>query len=705
MAGYDIDALVRDPDFQGRSFAERKAILREADAEGFATLPEAAQSRMLVDMKGQEWWTGGKAAAKVPQMTQEDALTAWQGKGKAKPVDTRKVNYTGSGYTPNQPAKSGKEFARNLVQDVVELPLMPVRMLSDVANSPDTPQTLMELGKGLVRGPLEFVPGVGEALGGRSATEAWSTNPGYGGMTLAGLGAVAKATRGAKGAAAPKVEAPVQGGGLAEKAATKLYDMTLKQGTTLKPEIRRQNVREGLEGGYLPNNKGVDKLASDVRAIESSVGEGIKAGDAAGVKGTFDRAIANLESLREQAMRSADPEKNLALIDEEILKLRNHPIQEGVTPPPSFKEFSKGKMGPYMKEEGGHGAAMQRLSREYKETKEAAAQQTGSVPIGELQKMKVEQGRHVKYQEKSGQPVDPFKATIDKARIRGFKEELETQLADVFPELKDQNAQLSRKYKLQDVLERAANRIENNQGIGIGLPIKGGAGATIGGMVGGPAGAAIGGGIGTLIGIIEHPAVAPRLAVALHRASKGKMTMAQANTQANERLKFLKSKLNDDRGMVGKDIDKAWYHGTRQGFEELNTKVNPLDDSLANILGDNEAGAFFTTLKSTAEDFAQRGKKQGHKLTTEEINRGVWPDGANIRKSDLEISNPKVFPSQDVFRSFVRENFGNVQSVLKTQGFDGILIKKPGYSGKTSKEMWAIIFDPAQEKPLWGKKK
>lgn len=61
MAGYDIDALVRDPDFQGRSFAERKAILREADAEGFGTLPEAAQSRMLVDMKGQEWWTGGKA--------------------------------------------------------------------------------------------------------------------------------------------------------------------------------------------------------------------------------------------------------------------------------------------------------------------------------------------------------------------------------------------------------------------------------------------------------------------------------------------------------------------------------------------------------------------------------------------------------------------------------------------------------------------
>jgi hypothetical protein len=60
MAEYDIDSLVRDPDFQRRSFAERKAILREADAEGFGTLPEPAQSRMLVDMKGQDWWQGGR---------------------------------------------------------------------------------------------------------------------------------------------------------------------------------------------------------------------------------------------------------------------------------------------------------------------------------------------------------------------------------------------------------------------------------------------------------------------------------------------------------------------------------------------------------------------------------------------------------------------------------------------------------------------
>jgi hypothetical protein len=459
--------------------------------------------------------------------------------GGAKGGDTRKINYTGSGYQPNKPETTLRGIAKNAVQDVVELPLMPVRMAQEIANSPDTPKTLAELGKNVLRGPLEFIPYAGEALGGRSATEAWQTNPGFGAMTLAGAAGMAKAAR-PTGAAAPK---PAASGGVLDAAATKLYDMTLKQGTTLKPEIRRQNVKTGLEGGYLPTSKGVDKLAADVSVAERQIATGIESGDAAAVRGTLDRAITNVESLREQAKRSANPEANMAKIDAEIERLRGNPMQEGVAPVPPFKEFSKGKMGPYMKEEGSHGAAMQRLSREYKEAKVKASETRGDIPISEMQKMKVEQGRAIKYQQKTGQAVDPFQATIDKARIRGLKEELEVQLFDVFPELKQTNQKLGQMYQLQDVLERAASRIENNQGIGIGLPIKGGAGATIGGMMGGPAGAAIGGGVGTMIGIIEHPAVAPRLATALFRAKRGKITMKQARSEAAKRLDKMKAKL------------------------------------------------------------------------------------------------------------------------------------------------------------------
>lgn len=45
------------------------------------------------------------------------------------------------------------------------------------------------------------------------------------------------------------------------------------------------------------------------------------------------------------------------------------PVAEPPAKPMSFTEFTKGKMGPYMKSEGGHGAAMKRLSAEWKEYK------------------------------------------------------------------------------------------------------------------------------------------------------------------------------------------------------------------------------------------------------------------------------------------------------------------------------------------------
>jgi hypothetical protein len=352
--------------------------------------------------------------------------------------------------------------------------------------------------------------------------------------------------RGVKGAVAGAAD---MAGRTADLASSRLMDMTLKQGTTLKTAKRQQNVQTALEGGYIPNKKGVDKLSADISATEKALGDGIAAGDAAQVRGTLDKAISNVEALREEAKRSADPAKYNAMIDAEIEKLRTHPVLEGGPEPlQSFKEFSTGKMGPYMKSEGGHGPAMQRISKEYNEYKaNAPREQTGTVDIGTLQKMKVEQGRAVKYQTKTGQAPDPFQASIDKARIRGMKEELETQLFDVFPELKTTNQKLSNYYGLQDVLERAANRIEQNQGVGIALPIKSGSGAAIGGMLGGPAGAAVGGGIGAMIGIIEHPSVAPRLARAIFNARKGKISPERARGIVDERLSGIVKRLKDEK--------------------------------------------------------------------------------------------------------------------------------------------------------------
>ena len=256
------------------------------------------------------------------------------------------------------------------------------------------------------------------------------------------------------------------------KAADKFTDMTLKQGTTLSRAKRLSNIQTAHEGSFLPNTKGVDKLENMISQTENKIIKGMETGDNANIRGSFDKAIFNLENLRADANVSSDPIKNNAMIDDEIYKLINHPMVDV----------------------------------------------QGTVKISDMQRMKVNQGREIA--NSYGEQKPQFANTIDKARVRGLKEELEDKLGTHFPELKDTNQQLSKYYDLRKVLTRAANRIENNQGIGIGLPIKGGAGATIGGMLGGPTGAAIGGGIGTAAGIAEHPAVAPRIGQGLYRASK-----------------------------------------------------------------------------------------------------------------------------------------------------------------------------------------
>lgn len=342
-----------------------------------------------------------------------------------------------------------------------------------------------------------------------AAKEAWMTDPIMSAMAVI---PVAKALKGApRGLADLGVKVAEATTTSRNAAAKKLTDMTLKQGTTLDRKVRDQNVKTALEGNFQPTSKGVDKLNAAIADTELKLKEGIASGDAAKVKGTLDKATANIEGLREQANRSSDPAANNKLIDAELERLQNHPLLD----------------------------------------------ESGKVDIGTLQKMKVEQGREL--QKTYGAEKPQFQNTIDKARVRGFKEELETSLDGAFPELSATNKQLGEFYQLKKSLERAANRIEGNQGVGIALPIKGGAGATIGGMIAGPAGAAVGGGIGTLIGIIEHPSVAPRLAQALYRSQKGKMTMKEAKTTTNGRLDAIKAsltaKLKDELGLVGKDIN------------------------------------------------------------------------------------------------------------------------------------------------------
>jgi len=243
--------------------------------------------------------------------------------------DTRKISYSDTGYRPNQPAKSLKDVARNAVQDVVELPLMPVRMLSDIANSPDTPRTLKDIGVNMARGPLEFVPGVGEMLGGRSATEAWATNPGFGAMTLAGGAAIG---RGVKAGMAERRAIP------AVEKLTKEVDNSFNK--AVRPSV--ENTRTAAQAaGYTDNartavkeiviNKGNYKIVNEhgeavaglpqnldqfrqsidgtKRAIWKKVEEINSAAGAKGAEVPLQSAVSELQSLRTNPVYSTmEPE-------------------------------------------------------------------------------------------------------------------------------------------------------------------------------------------------------------------------------------------------------------------------------------------------------------------------------------------------------------------------------------------------------------
>jgi hypothetical protein len=147
MAGYDIDGLVKDPDFQRRPFNERKAILREADAEGFGTLPEAAQSRMLVDMKGQEWWQGGKNKIVTGNMNPTPAESERfrrEAVTKEGTMETRGRDMLNTAFNPNVriPAADGlADFAGRVL-----------------------PQSLTQLGPKMLQGAYEGIKGQTDPL-------------------------------------------------------------------------------------------------------------------------------------------------------------------------------------------------------------------------------------------------------------------------------------------------------------------------------------------------------------------------------------------------------------------------------------------------------------------------------------------------------------------------------------------------------------
>ena len=132
------------------------------------------------------------------------------------------------------------------------------------------------------------------------------------------------------------------------------------------------------------------------------------------------------------------------------------------------------------------------------------------------------------------QKAAPTRVKIRKLIAKNAKEMLES----IAPEIKRLNKNEGALIDLWEAVERKANRVSNRDLIGIGLPLKTGAGAGVGYMIGGEVGGSIAGSIGLILGIIDSPQIKAKLALTMARVKEAGIKINP--TTAGIRLGFYK---------------------------------------------------------------------------------------------------------------------------------------------------------------------
>lgn len=136
------------------------------------------------------------------------------------------------------------------------------------------------------------------------------------------------------------------------------------------------------------------------------------------------------------------------------------------------------------------------------------------IPVADVQKIKQNTQAWVSknYGKLTSTPIEARKSLAHGAREA---------LAEKYPELAALNAESRELIELQKILEPAVQRIASRDVMGIGLPVKVGAGAAIDSVAGtGGAGATV----GLVSGVIDTPAVKSWVARTLYKLRQGKMT-------------------------------------------------------------------------------------------------------------------------------------------------------------------------------------
>lgn len=269
----------------------------------------------------------------------------------------------------------------------------------------------------------------------------------------------------------PALQATGKGIAAATKPVQKyFYESALKIPPSVPKALRDVAIEKGIQGQYVPSHKGLEKLKADMEAVNNQIADIIDIGTTSGKSVDTGSALSRLDDLREFYKNAPKSQEYLKELDD-------------------FADMVKISHG-------------QKLTLKQAQQMKRTIYQLEKKHYGEMKGLEVES---------------------NKALARGLKEEI----VKLEPDIAKLNADDSAMINLDNVLERAVNRIRNYDVIRWGDTFM----TLTGAVVGGPGGAV---GAGITKRILEDAAVKSRIAFALSKAGKvkGMPTITRAGVLA-----------------------------------------------------------------------------------------------------------------------------------------------------------------------------
>lgn len=251
-----------------------------------------------------------------------------------------------------------------------------------------------------------------------------------------------------------------------EELPSELYQSAAKFSTTIPEADRALLAKTALDNNIMPTAKGLEKTRAKINDFNDQITKKIDAATDAGERIPVRSLFEDFRTLKRQI--SGEPITRKRQIERVAKELGTH-----------FKQLGKKDLTP---------AEAQALKQAiYEETENFYSKVKNS----------------------------PARIEAKQAVARSAKQNLEK----LFPEIKNLNKQEGALIELRKQLEKSASRISNRDLLGIGVPIKGGAGGAVAGTPGMAFGAAI--------GLLDTPQVKAKLAIVANRLKKKGVVLSE----------------------------------------------------------------------------------------------------------------------------------------------------------------------------------